>query len=271
MPFLETNGARLRYELDGPEGAPVVALSNSLSTDLRMWNPQLPALAANYRVLRYDVRGHGQSQAVPAPYSVEMLADDLAGLLDGLALGPAHIVGLSLGGMTAQVLAIRRPELCASLALVATTCQPPFGTQAAWAARAEEVRRTGDYSLVEGPMLERWLSRRFRRTNPAGLSLVREMIQSTSMEGYVGACLAIGGLEACGKLRHFPHPVRIWAGEEDPGTTLEDAQTIAAGIPHAKLVVVEHARHLLNWDQEAQFTPSLLHWLAEVSQPGARP
>ena len=265
MPFLQTNGARLRYELDGPAGAPVVALSNSLSTDLRMWDPQLPALAGKYRVLRYDVRGHGQSQPAPAPYSVEMLADDLAGLLEGLALGPAHIVGLSLGGMTAQVLGIRRPDLCASLALVATTCQPPFGTQSAWAARAEEVRRTGDYSLVEGPMLDRWLSRRFRRANPAGLALVREMIQSTSMEGYVGACLAIGGLNACGALRSFPRPVRIWAGEEDPGTTLEDAQLIAQGIPHARLVVVQHARHLLNWDQESQFTPSLLQWLAEVA------
>jgi 3-oxoadipate enol-lactonase len=90
------------------------------------------------------------------------------------------------------------------------------------------------------------------------------MIQGTSIEGYVGACHAIGGLDACGKLASFPRPVRIWAGEEDPGTTLEDAQRIAAGIPHAKLEVMAHARHLLNWDAEAQFTPSLLAWLKEA-------
>ena len=265
MPKIAVNGTTLHYELDGPEAAPVVVLSNSLSTDLRMWNPQHPALATKYRVLRYDVRGHGQSEASPAPYSVAMLADDLAALLDALLLGPAHIVGLSLGGMTAQLMGIRRPDHCASLALVATTCQPPFGTADAWAKRAQEVRDTGDFSLVETPMLERWLTRRFRRANPAGVALVRDMIQGTSLEGYAGACHAIGGLDACGQLAGFARPVRIWAGEEDPGTTVEDAQQIAAGIPHAKLVIVEHARHLLNWDAEAQFTPSLLSWLAEVS------
>jgi 3-oxoadipate enol-lactonase len=266
MPFLSVKGVQLHYALEGKEGAPVVALSNSLSTDMRMWQPQMAALAAKYRVLRYDVRGHGRSAVAPAPYSVEALADDLAGLVEGLGLGPVHVVGLSLGGMTAQVLAVRRPELVASLALVATTCRPPFGTQAAWAARAQEVRDTGDFSLVEGPMLERWLTRRFRRARPDGVALVREMIQGTSMEGYVGACLAIGGLDVCGKLADFPRPVRIWAGEEDPGTTVEDAELIAAGIPGAKLIVVEHARHLLNWDAEAAFTPSLMAWLEDVSK-----
>jgi len=115
-------------------------------------------------------------------------------------------------------------------------------------------------------MLERWLTRRFRRARPEGVALVREMIQGTSMEGYVGACLAIGGLDVCGKLSAFGKPVRIWAGEEDPGTTVEDAELIAAGIPAAKLVVVAHARHLLNWDAEADFTPSLMAWLEDVSK-----
>jgi len=265
MPHIAINGTTLHYALDGKPGAPVVALSNSLSTDMRMWNPQHAALSAKYRVLRYDVRGHSKSAPAPAPYTVDLLADDLAALIDTLALGPAHIVGLSLGGMTAQVLAIRRPDLVASLALVATTCQPPFGTPDAWAKRGQEVRDTGDFSLVETPMIDRWLTRRFRRARPDGTALVREMIQNTSIEGYVGACHAIGGLNACGKLAGFPRPVRIWAGEEDPGTTVEDAQLIAAGIPHAKLVVIEHARHMLNWDAEAQFTPSLLEWLAEVT------
>lgn len=265
VPYAEVNGTRLHYVLDGAEGAPVVALSNSLSTDMRMWNPQHGVLAAKYRVLRYDVRGHGKSMASPSPYSVEMLADDLAGLVDLLGLGAVHVVGLSLGGMTAQVLAMRRPELVASLALVATTCQPPFGTREAWGKRADEVRQTGDFSLVEGPMLERWLTRRFRRARPDGVALVREMIQGTSLEGYMGACHAIGGLDACGGLRDFARPVRIFAGEEDPGTTVEDAEMIAAGIPGARLVVVEHARHLLNWDAEAQFTPMLMGWLAEVA------
>lgn len=265
MPEIEVNGTTLHFEAEGPEGAPAVVLSNSLSTDLRMWQPQLAALAARYRVLRYDTRGHGKSAVPPAPYRIETLADDLAGLIDALELGPAHVVGLSLGGMTAQVLAMRRPELVASLCLVATTCRPPFGTQAAWAARAEEVRRTGDYRDVEAPMVERWLTRRFRRADPAGTALIREMIRTTPIEGYVGACMAIGGLDACGKLAHYQGPVCVIAGEEDPGTTVEDAQLIVAGIGQAELHVVPHARHLLNWDARDEFTPLLLNWLAQAA------
>ena len=268
MPLHDVNGTTLHYQLEGPEGAPVVALSNSLSTDLRMWQPQAGAIAARYRLLRYDTRGHGQSRATPAPYSVEMLADDLAGLLTGLELGPAHVVGLSLGGMTAQMLALRNPDLVASLCLVATTCAPPFGTAAAWAKRAEEVRLTGDYRDVVEPMLDRWLTRRFRRANPTGVALIREMILATPMDGYVGACLAIGGLDVCGRLADFPRPVRIVAGEEDPGTTVEDAERIAAGIPHARLTIIPHCRHLMNWDAEAEFTPLLMNWLAEVTGHG---
>lgn len=265
MPEAQVNGTTLHFETEGPEGAPVVVLSNSLSTDLRMWQPQVSALAARYRVLRYDTRGHGQSAAPPAPYSIETLADDLAGLIDHLELGAVHVVGLSLGGMTAQVLAMRRPELVASLCLVATTCRPPFGTKEAWAARAEEVRRTGDYRDVEGPMIERWLTRRFRRAEPAGTALIREMINATAIEGYVGCCVAIGGLDACGKLADYQGPVCVIAGEEDPGTTVEDAQLIVAGIPQAVLNVVPHARHLMNWDAREVFTPLLLHWLGQAA------
>jgi len=265
MPMMTVNGTSLHYVLDGKPGAPLVVLSNSLSTDLRMWQPQAALLARHYQVLRYDTRGHGASPATPAPYSVAMLADDLAGLLDGLGFAAAHIVGLSLGGMTAQMLALRRPDLVSSLALIATTCAPPFGTASAWAKRADEVRVAGDYRDVEAPMLDRWLTRRFRRGNPAGLALIREMILATPLEGYIGCCHAIGGLDVCGQLANFPRKVAIVAGEEDPGTTVEDAERIQAGIPHAKLVVIPGARHLLNWDAEAAFTPWLMAWLADVT------
>ena len=265
MPTLHANGTTLNYALEGRPGAPVVVLSNSLSTDFRMWQPQAALLARTYRLLRYDTRGHGASPATPPPYSVATLADDLAGLLDGLGIASAHIVGLSLGGMTAQMLARRRPDLVASMALVATTCAPPFGTAAAWAKRADEVRRAGDFRDVEAPMLDRWLTRHFRRRSPDGLALIRAMILETSLEGYIGCCHAIGGLDVCGQLANFPGPVAIVAGEEDPGTTVEDAERIAAGIPHAKLTVIPGARHLLNWDAEAAFTPWLMAWLAEVT------
>jgi len=265
MPKLKVNGASLNYEIAGPKDSALVVLSNSLSTDLRMWAPQAASLAQRHRVLRYDTRGHGQSKATPAPYHIDTLADDLAGLLDALADRPAHIVGLSLGGMTAQVLAIRRPELVASLCLVATTCRPPFGTRAAWAARAEEVRAAGGHDAMLNPMLDRWLTRRFRRARPDAVAAITDMILSTPLEGYVGCCHAIGSLDACGRLADFPRPICVIAGEEDPGTTVEDAEMIGAGLAHAELHVVPHARHLLNWDGEPAFTAMLTQWLAKVA------
>ena len=189
----------------------------------------------------------------------------LFAFISWLGFAAAHIVGLSLGGMTAQMLAVRRPDLVSSLALIATTCAPPFGTASAWAKRADEVRVAGDYRDVEAPMLDRWLTRRFRRGHPTGLALIREMILATPLEGYIGCCHAIGGLDVCGQLANFPRKVAIVAGEEDPGTTVEDAERIQAGIPHAKLVVIPGARHLLNWDAEAAFTPWLMAWLADVT------
>jgi 3-oxoadipate enol-lactonase len=113
-------------------------------------------------------------------------------------------------------------------------------------------------------MMDRWLTRRFRRGRPGDVAFIAGMIEGTPIEGYAGCCEAIGTVDACGQLGKFGRPVRIFAGEEDPGTTVEDAQMIAAGIPGAELVVVPHARHLLNWDAEAFFTPRLVGWLEGV-------
>jgi 3-oxoadipate enol-lactonase len=266
MPRMDVNGTTLHYEITGPLGAPVVALSNSLATDLRMWDPQTGPLSAHYCILRYDTRGHGQSPPTAGPYGMEQLADDWAALLDKLGVRRAHLVGLSLGGMTAQVIAARRPDLVASLCLVATSCAPPMASRAAWHRRAEEARgipALGDE--VAEAMLDRWLTRRFRRHHPANAALVRAMILGTPPEGYAGCCDAIAGLDMCGRLGGLRAPVWVVAGEEDPGTTVEDAERIQDGIPGAELTVLPHARHLLNWDPEAAFTPLLLAWLARVA------
>ncbi|MCC7425546.1 MAG: 3-oxoadipate enol-lactonase [Alphaproteobacteria bacterium] len=267
MPEAQVNGVALRYELAGPEGAPAVVLSNSLSTDASMWDPQWTLLTARWRVLRYDTRGHGRSGVTPAPYSMEQLADDLAGLIDQAGIGPAHIVGLSLGGMTAQVLALRRPDLVQSLCLVATTAQPPFHGREIWDERIAHLRAVGHFGKMFPGMMDRWLSMRFRRSNPAGFAEVRRMVMETPVEGYIGCCEAIAGFDVRALLPRIAVPTLVVAGEEDSGTTVEDAQDIRAGIPGARLEVIAGARHLLNRCRAEEFSRLLAAWLAEVASP----
>lgn len=251
----------LNYLLEGPEGAPVVTLSNSLSTDCSMWDEQAPLLACRYRLLRYDTRGHGRSEVTEPPYTMEQLADDVAGLLDRLGIARTHFVGLSLGGMTAQMLALRRPDLVSSLCLVATTCLPPYHGRQVWDERVASIRATGRFDHMLAPMMERWLSMKFRRENPQRYGEIREMVLRTPPDGYIGCSLAIAGFDVRDRLPEISAPTLVIAGEEDPGTTVEDAQMIQAGIRGAGLKVVPGARHLLNVDRPAVFTPLLTDWL----------
>lgn len=264
MPEAHVNGVTLRYELGGPEGAPPVVLSNSLSTDASMWDPQWAMLTASHRVMRYDTRGHGRSGVTPAPYTMEQLADDLAGLIERAGIGPSHIVGLSLGGMTAQVLALRRPELVRSLCLVATTAQPPFHGREIWDERIAHLRTVGHFGKMFPGMMDRWLSMRFRRFDPEGFAQLRRMVMETPVEGYVGCCEAIAGFDVRARLATIALPAIIIAGEEDSGTTVEDAEDIRSGIRGARLEVIPGARHLLNWCRAEEFSRLLTTWLAEA-------
>jgi 3-oxoadipate enol-lactonase len=156
MPLIRTNEVELFYDLTGPENAPVVAFSNSIGTTLEMWDRQVPALSDRYRCLRYDTRGHGRSQVLDRPVTIGDLADDLAGLLDALGVEKAHIVGLSLGGMTAQAFGARYPERAQSLVLMATSAYLPHG----WDERATTVRAQGMGAIVDA-VLARWFTPAF--------------------------------------------------------------------------------------------------------------
>ncbi len=260
MPQARRSGI-LNYSLDGPDGAPVVTFSNSISSDLSMWDEQAAVLPGRYRVLRYDTRGHGHSDVTPAPYAMEQLADDVAGLLDSLCIKKTHFVGLSLGGMTAQVLALRRPDLISSLCLVSTTC---FGAEGRprWEKRVASLRAGEPFDATLEPMMERWLSMKFRRENVQRYEQIKSMVLRTPREGYIGCGLAIIGFDIRHRLKEIDAPVLVVAGEEDPSTTVEHAQMIQAGIRDAELVVMSGARHLLNVDHRAVFTAHLTDWLA---------
>ena len=209
MPLIAANGTDLFHDLAGPEGAPVVAFSNSLGTTLEMWDAQARALADRYRVLRYDTRGHGRSPVVDRPTTLDDLADDLAGLLDALGIGQAHVVGLSLGGMTAQALAARRPDRVRGLVLMATTAYMP----ANWTERAALVRAEGMGAIVEAVM-PRWFTPGFVGSPPA--LATRERFLRIDPRGYAACCDAIGAMDLRPILPTIAAPTLVIAGADDP-------------------------------------------------------
>ena len=179
MPLIRANGVELFYDLTGPEGVPVVAFSTSVGATLEMWDAQAQALSDRYRCLRYDTRGHGRSQVLDQPITIEDLADDLAGLLDALGIEQAHIVGLSLGGMTAQSLGVRHPGRALSLTLMATSAYLPHG----WDERAATVRAKGMGAIADA-VLARWFTPEFAAAHPEVVAPMRERFLALDPRGY---------------------------------------------------------------------------------------
>ena len=242
MPKIAVDGLAMRYALDGPEGAPVVAFSNSLGATLEMWDALLPALAGRYRTLRYDTRGHGGSQTRDAPVGIADLAGDFTGLLDALGIGRAHLVGLSLGGMTVQSIASTDPGRPLSITLMATAARLP--TARSWDERAGTVRARGMGAIAEAT-LARWFTPSLAERAPETVEAVRERFLACDPAGYAACCGAIGGMDLRGALPAITAPALVIAGRDDPSTPPAMAEEICAGIPHAELVVLPQAAHLL--------------------------
>ncbi|MGI9418893.1 MAG: alpha/beta fold hydrolase, partial [Geminicoccaceae bacterium] len=188
MNALQANGQVLHFMDEGPRDGSVVVFSNSLGTDFRLWDPLLPHLPEGLRLIRYDKRGHGLSSCPAAPYSIEDHRDDLAGLLDGLAIKDAVVVGLSVGGMIAQALGAARPDLAKALALCDTGHL--IGPPSIWEARIQAIGENGLDAAADGVM-ERWFTKAFRDGQPDQLSLWRAMLARTPVDGYLGTCRAI--------------------------------------------------------------------------------
>jgi 3-oxoadipate enol-lactonase len=261
---VRANGIEMHYTLDGPEGAPVVTLSHSLATTLAMWDPQLPVLTARYRVLRYDTRGHGGTEAPAGAYSLDLLAADAAALLRALGVARTHWVGLSMGGMIGQTLALQHPELVASLALCDTSSRVPPEARPTWADRIKTAEAQGMEPLVE-PTIGRWFTPGFVAGRPDAVDPVRAMIRGTVARGYVGCCHAIAALDLTDRLGAITVPTLVIVGEEDQGTPVAAARTIQERIPVAELVVLKSASHLSNIEQPAAFTSALTTFLGRVA------
>ncbi len=257
------NGIVTQYALEGPAGAPVVTFSHSLAASLEMWEPQVAAIAERYRVLRYDTRGHGGSEVPPGPYTLEMLADDVLGLLAALGVERTHFVGLSMGGMIGQAVALRRPAVLASLVLADTACRMPPESGPLWDARIAMAESQGMVALVEGT-IERWFTRSFVERAPEVVDRVRTLIRTTPPQGFVGCSQAIRTLNYADRLREIRTPTLIIVGQEDLGTPVAASELMHAAIAGAQLVVLPSAAHLSNIEQAEKFNHALLGFLREA-------
>jgi len=255
-----SNGIELHYEIHGREGAPWLVLSHSLACSVRMWDPQIEAFRERYRILAFDTRGHGASDAPPAPYTLEMLADDLKGLLDALGISGAHFCGLSMGGMIGQTIALKHPGIFASLTLADTTSRYPPEAWPAWQERIRIAEAQGMAPLV-APTLERWLTGPFRTARPDAVQRIAALIAATPVAGYVGCCHAIPRIDLTARLREIRCPVLVIVGEEDPGTPVVMAREIHDNLPGSKLVVLPRAAHLASFEQPQAFNRALAEFL----------
>jgi len=261
---IKANGIRVNYELSGKKGAPVVVLSHSLSSNLLMWNPQMDALNPYFHVLRYDTRGHGATDGPSGSYTLELLAEDVIGLLDALGMDRVHFVGLSMGGMIGQCLVLNHPHRLESLVLCDTASIVPAEAQPVWQERLDKVRKKGMEALSEETM-ERWFTPAFLKQNPPMVKLIREQILATPVAGYMGCAEAIRRLNYLDRIAMIKISTLIMVGEDDPGTPVSASEAMHERITGSKLVVLPSARHLSNVEQPDAFNAALLKYLKNRS------
>ena len=258
---IKANDLQIHYELSGKKGAPVIVMSHSLSSSLLMWNPQMDALNPYFQILRYDTRGHGDSDAPSGPYTLELLAEDVIGLLNTLGVDRVHFVGLSMGGMIGQCLALNHPHRLKSLTLCDTASVVPAEAQPVWQERIEKARKKGMEALCD-ETLERWFTPTFLRQNHPMVKLIREQILATPVAGYIGCAEAIRRLDYLDRISEIKTPALIMVGEDDPGMPVSAAETMHKSIANSKMVVLSSARHLSNVEQAEAFNTALLEFLA---------
>ncbi|MDB5510930.1 MAG: 3-oxoadipate enol-lactonase [Enterovirga sp.] len=267
MPLIRANGVTLNYELSGPDGAPVVVFSNSLGTTMAMWEAQAKALSGRLRCLRYDTRGHGGSEVTEAGFAVDDLAADLAGLLDALGIAKAHVVGLSLGGMTGQLLAVTRPDKVDRLVLVATSAYMP--PEDLWVERAEMVEARGMEAVAEN-VIKRWFTA--PEQGSAGAKATRRILtDEVPAKGYAACCRAIGKMDLRGRIGAIAAPTLVISGAQDPATPIAMGEEIAALVPGAAFAVVPDAAHLIAVERPDALTAHIAAFLGvEAEAPDAR-
>ena len=261
MPQVDTNGIKIEYRIDGREGAPYITFVTGIANDLTMWDRQVEALGKDYRTLRYDLRGHGDTQATEGDYSMELLVRDLTGLLNELNIQKTHLVGLGLGGAIVQRFAAENPPRVN--ALVPCCCRakmvPEFA--AMWHKLREAVAQDGVEVIVE-PTAQRWFSDEFKAANPQVLQNVRNMIRGCTTLGYLGVTAAFLTLDLEDKLPQIKAPTLYVSGAEDKvGGPPELMAELAKKVPGAQHRSVPNAAHIANIQNPAGFNKEVGEFL----------
>jgi len=261
---IQANGLATEYVLEGPPGAPVVTFSHSLAANLHLWDAQAAALAGRYRVLRYDIRGHGGSDVPPPPYTLGQMADDLHGLLQALGIAATHFVGLSMGGLIGMTMALAYPRAVQSLVLADTTASYGPDRAPMWDDRIRVAEAQGIEPLLDRTM-EAWFTAPFRARRPDVIARVRAMLRPTAVPGYVGAIRAIGYGDLRDAIRAIRCPTLVLVGEEDRGTDLTMAKTMHERIAGSTLTVLPKAAHCSCVEAPDDFNRALLAFLEKVA------
>jgi 3-oxoadipate enol-lactonase len=260
----KVNGIETNYEIHGKEGAPWLTFSHSLACSLRMWDGQIAAFKDRFRILAYDTRGHGASEAPPGPYTLDMLAEDLRQLFEELQIKRTHFVGLSMGGMIGQVLTLTDPGLFDRVVLADTGHAQTPETRKQWQERIQIAESKGMQPLVQ-PTIERWFTAAFR--DQPVVKKIAKLIGDTPVPGYVGCCHAISNLNTTARLKEIKRPVLAIAGEQD--TAAAGTRYIGENVPGAKLVMLQNAAHIANIEQEEAFNRALRDFLSSPASAKA--
>ena len=263
MPQLKLPHVTLNFQLDGPATAPVVMLCNSLSSNLSMWDPQVPALRdAGYRVLRYDTRGHGASSVAEGPTTIAALAGDALALLDHLGIDATHFCGLSLGGMTGQWLGTHHAARLHSLALCATAAY--LGPAELWDQRIAATAQ-GGMAAVADATINRWFTTLSQQRLAAEVARIKDGILHTAVAGYAACCAAIRDMDQREAIAAITVPTIVLVGAEDPATPVAAAQLIHQRISGSGLTIISATQHLFNVEDPVSFNAALLAFLRRVT------
>jgi 3-oxoadipate enol-lactonase len=257
MPYADLDAVRIHYALEGRADGPVLAFSHSLGADLKMWDQLMPTLIGRFNVLRYDMRGHGQSSAPAGPYTIADLGNDFRALVDHLNIPSVRFCGLSIGGAIGIWLGIKARAQVDKLVLANTAAK--IGTEQTWNDRIQKVRAEGTASIAR-TQVGRWFTPEYEQAQP---NMIRQMIAtltSTSSEGYVGCCFALRDMDFLGELRLVRPPTMVISGRFDPVAPPSDGHTLEMGIPGARYVELPSS-HLSAVEKPAEFAEALLSFI----------
>lgn len=253
MSIAHINGIDVFYLTDGEPHKPAIIFSNSLGTDHSMWDGQIEALRRDFYVIRYDTRGHGLTSTTNGPYSIEQLAKDVTGLLDYLSIDKAFFCGISMGGLIGQWLAINAPERIESLVIANTA--PKIGNEQGWNERSALVRKEGLKTIAESAP-SRWFTPEFYGSNPKTVNELLVNLKNMNPKGYASCCDALAAEDLRGGVTKISIPTLIISGNQDPVTTLSDAQYMHSLIKGSELLTIA-ASHISNIEAEAEFNQAI--------------